>query len=342
VNWRDDGAQIKQSIVDRYPYLNGQWQWVAKNEQHYFKPGITYSYLTSGQFSARRLDAGAIFDVAGSSLFPDDVLTVLAILNSSVARELLSAINPTVNFQVGDLGQLPIPRGTGEALRADVMRAIEITQTLDRFDETSSDFVALCASEARFNDLHRELRDVEAAIDDTVGEMYGLPFDPAPRPLPNFHAADASIELTQIDGPIELPAERAIQFDTAHVRLFKRRPRVWIFGHSAKSKCFAVRHEHATRDVVGWVARQLGESIPPGWERFIDDGIAVNLAPLAHLVVNRQLKKDASKFLDARWSRTYRALSHFNRAMIASVNCAVFASPPKSRVRVLPSESTAS
>jgi hypothetical protein len=134
VNWRDDGAQIKQSIVDRYPYLNGQWQWVAKNAQHYFKPGITYSYLTSGQFSARRLDAGAIFDVAGSSLFPDDVLTVLAILNSSVARELLSAINPTVNFLVGDLGQLPIPRGTGDALRAYVLRAIDTTQTLDCFD----------------------------------------------------------------------------------------------------------------------------------------------------------------------------------------------------------------
>ena len=64
-----------------------------------------------------------IFDVAGSSLFPEDVPTMLAILNSSAVRQLLAAINPTVNFQVGDLRELPIPRGSSDVLRADVLRA---------------------------------------------------------------------------------------------------------------------------------------------------------------------------------------------------------------------------
>ena len=99
MNWEDDGCEIKQAIVDRYPYLDGQWQWVAKNAW-YGREGITYSYLTSGAFSARRLEAGTIFDVAGASLFPDDPLALLGILNSTVAGRLLHAINPTVDFQV--------------------------------------------------------------------------------------------------------------------------------------------------------------------------------------------------------------------------------------------------
>ncbi len=52
VNWEDDGRDIKASIVARYPYLKGKWQWVAKNASWYGRGGITYSYLTSGRFSA--------------------------------------------------------------------------------------------------------------------------------------------------------------------------------------------------------------------------------------------------------------------------------------------------
>ncbi|CAN5338916.1 hypothetical protein BH10PSE14_BH10PSE14_38020 [soil metagenome] len=347
VNWRDDGAEIKASIVSRYPYLDGQWQWVAKNAQYYFKPGITYSYLTSGDFSARRLDAGAIFDVAGSSLFPDDVPTVLAVLNSSVARQLLAAINPTVNFQVGDLRELPIPRGSSDALRADVLRAIELTRQIDQFDETSPDFVAplpLHAAEEIFGELHRERQTLEKRIDQTVAELYGLPFERTGDACSRLDQADLtyrrqSFELSKIDGPVQLKS-MAIDFDAWHVRLYKRRPRIWIFG-DGKTKFFAVRHEQATRDVVRWIARQLGESIPANWDRFMDDGIAANLAPLAPILLNRQLKKESGRHV-AEWSRTHQAIAHFKRATIASVNCCVFASPPRSRVSDLPSASTAS
>ena len=120
--------EIKSAIVERYPYLDGQWQWVAKNSVWYGKEGITYSYLTSGSFSARRLEAGTIFDVAGSSLFPDDPPAMLGVLNSTVAGRLLAAINPTVNFQVGDLRQLPMPRSFPDELRREVGRAIEWTR----------------------------------------------------------------------------------------------------------------------------------------------------------------------------------------------------------------------
>jgi hypothetical protein len=130
VNWEDDGRQIKQSIVERYPYLNGKWEWVAKNASCYGRPGgVCWSYLTSGCFSARRLEAGSIFDVAASSVFPEDPLGLLALLNSNAAAQLPAAINPTVNFQVGDLGELPFPKTLPRELGELAARGIELQRT---------------------------------------------------------------------------------------------------------------------------------------------------------------------------------------------------------------------
>jgi hypothetical protein len=175
VNWEDDGREIKRAIVDRYPYLDGQWQWVAKNSGWYGREGITYSYLTSGSFSARRLEAGTIFDVAGSSLFPDDPLAMLGVLNSSVARQILAAINPTVNFQVGDLRQMPVPRSFPDELRREVASAIECTRKLDYFDETSVDFLAPEPwTESEAAQLREDIGKAEASINGIVGDLYGM------------------------------------------------------------------------------------------------------------------------------------------------------------------------
>ncbi len=174
VNWEDDGREIKTAIVERYPYIDGEWQWVAKNSAWYGRAGITYSYLTSGAFSARRLEPGTIFDVAGSSLFPDDPLALLGVLNSSVAGELLSAINPTVNFQVGDLRQLPVPRLFPNELRDEVGRAIEATRRLDCFDETSLDFVQPEAWDGDPAYAGKIICDAQRRVDEIVAELYGI------------------------------------------------------------------------------------------------------------------------------------------------------------------------
>ncbi len=143
VNWQHDGKEIKAEIVKRYPYLKGNWQWVAKNTHFYFREGITYSYLTSGKFNARYSPAGSIFDVAGSSIFCEDIHLILAILNSRFCRFALGLINPTVNFQVGDLQRLPIPeKPCPPHLRELVDEAICLGRELETFEETSPDFVA--------------------------------------------------------------------------------------------------------------------------------------------------------------------------------------------------------
>lgn len=107
-----------------------------------FRRGVTYSCLTAGKFSARLSPGGFIFDVAGSSLFPDDIPLVLALLNSTFAQFALKLINPTVNFQVGDLARLPVPRRSSDRLRQLVEQAIELARKDSEEDETTYDFIA--------------------------------------------------------------------------------------------------------------------------------------------------------------------------------------------------------
>ncbi|MBY0357745.1 MAG: N-6 DNA methylase [Candidatus Obscuribacterales bacterium] len=110
VLWENNGAAIKAAVEKNYPYLNGRIAWVVKNERYYFKPGLTFSFVNSRQLAIRELPGGCIFDVAGSSLFCEDSLRLplLAYLNSSFVALCASTLNPTINFQVGDLKLLPL------------------------------------------------------------------------------------------------------------------------------------------------------------------------------------------------------------------------------------------
>jgi hypothetical protein len=334
VDWEEDGRDIKRAIVERYPYLKDQWQWVAKNTAFYGRAGITYSYLTSGSFSARRLEAGAIFDVAGSSLFPDDPLGVLGILNSSVARRMLGMINPTVNFQVGDLRQLPMPAAFPQSLRDDVARAIQVTKTLDEFDETSCDFRQPAPWDATTEKLLAELSAVELRIDRSVVELYGLEWETALASVPNVNRIDSARRWISFaigrwlgrwggavrDGIARLmPADEKLKVDIRrtlgefageqaavdieatvnsldrflgcdfipwHNRLYKNRPVFWAFG---KDSIVAVDGFSTNAIRLQKALEEIGATLPDGWERWKDDGIAVNLMPLVCLLSDRKL-----------------------------------------------------
>lgn len=177
VNWAYNGSEMKDYIVSRYPYLNGKWEWVAKNTDYYFRCGVTYSYLTSGNFSARISPGGFIFDVAGSSLFPDDISLILAVLNSRFALYALRLINPTVNFQVGDLARLPVPRASSDSLRNLVEQAIALAKADSEDDETTWDFIAPPGwpdGISKVAERHTQLAEIERQIDEEVYRLYGV------------------------------------------------------------------------------------------------------------------------------------------------------------------------
>ena len=71
----------------------------------YFRRGVAYTSIGS-KFSAGAHREPGIIYVAGSSVFPDDIAHITCLLNSRIAREVLLSLNPTVNFQVGDVNRM--------------------------------------------------------------------------------------------------------------------------------------------------------------------------------------------------------------------------------------------
>ena len=111
VNWENDGQEVRQSLEQRYPYLNGNLGALIRASEDYFKPHISWSAIGSGEASFREYPSGLIFDAAANALFPHHNSTrreLLAILNSSVASAMLPALAPTMNFVVSAIAKVPI------------------------------------------------------------------------------------------------------------------------------------------------------------------------------------------------------------------------------------------
>ncbi|CAN1507596.1 hypothetical protein MCERE19_00682 [Spirosomataceae bacterium] len=107
VNWKDNGFEIKKLAKDRYNSISKR----VVNEGSYFKKSITWSKISSSLPSFRLQPEGAIFDVAGMSIFfenLEDEILILAFLNSKIAKLILEVLSPTLNFEGGHIGNLPI------------------------------------------------------------------------------------------------------------------------------------------------------------------------------------------------------------------------------------------
>jgi hypothetical protein len=137
--WQDNGNNIRE-----FRHSRGQSKSLP-GEAFYFQPGITYSYIGTSGFSARLLSPNSVFDIASSSLFSSriDFYYLLGFLNSSLVRFLLGVLNPTVNFQIGDLRKLPFiepDNKTMQAVADKAKKAVVLSRELDRLDPLSPDY----------------------------------------------------------------------------------------------------------------------------------------------------------------------------------------------------------
>ncbi|MEH1970122.1 BREX-6 system adenine-specific DNA-methyltransferase PglX [Nostoc sp.] len=103
IKWFRHGLEVKTHAQKLY----GSYTRTIKNEDYYFKSGISYSTIGSS-FLARARRYQSIFDVSGSSVFPISLSNTVCLMNSYAGRSILAALNPTVNFQVGDVNRLPL------------------------------------------------------------------------------------------------------------------------------------------------------------------------------------------------------------------------------------------
>jgi type II restriction/modification system DNA methylase subunit YeeA len=140
LNWERDGYEIRNFKDEK-----GKLRSRPQNTQYFFVGGITWSSLTIGSFSARRLPKHFAFESKGSASPIQNygiALSVLGFLNSIVVDRLISALSPTVDYSEGAIGKLPIVE-VEKSDRSMVERLI----TVARFDwdsyETSWDFTSL-------------------------------------------------------------------------------------------------------------------------------------------------------------------------------------------------------
>ncbi len=106
-----------------------------QNRDFYFKPGLTYSVVSSGRLSVRLMPEGWIFSDKGSGIFVEDPSTstifLLGYLNSALATFFMKKlVNTTATAHLGYIEKLPYRKPSPEIDAAVVERTEKIVEAL--------------------------------------------------------------------------------------------------------------------------------------------------------------------------------------------------------------------
>lgn len=138
INWKNDGFEIRNYRDDKGKLLSR-----PQNTQLNFLPSLTWSKISTSDFAARYCEGGFLFDDAAAICHSQDVSFLkytLGFLNSKCCQLFLQILNPTINIQIGDIGNLPIIKAD-ESIETLIDECISISkQDWDSF-ENSWDFL---------------------------------------------------------------------------------------------------------------------------------------------------------------------------------------------------------
>ena len=132
INYENNGRKLKE--FDRS---------VIRNEKYYFRESITWSMLSSTTLGMRYSQNGKIFEGAGPSLFVDNNLEyLLGLTCSKIGVYFSKALNPTLNINISDIGNIPIIETKSEYDNIRLITKNNIKISKDEWDsfETSWDF----------------------------------------------------------------------------------------------------------------------------------------------------------------------------------------------------------
>ena len=102
VNWECNGKDIKNSGKAIIP-----------SEDRYFDELISWNKISSGQMSVRYQPAGIIPGDASPFLHSvnqnhEIILYAMGILNSKITAAIVEVLSPTLNFEVGNIAEIPV------------------------------------------------------------------------------------------------------------------------------------------------------------------------------------------------------------------------------------------
>ena len=102
VNWGNNGLDIKSTGKAIIP-----------SEERYFDEVVSWNKISSGQMSVRYQPAGIIPGDASPflhSVKQDHAILIfsMAVLNSKITAEIVKVLSPTLNFEVGNIAEIPL------------------------------------------------------------------------------------------------------------------------------------------------------------------------------------------------------------------------------------------
>ena len=138
IRWVDEG----QNIID-YGDKHGKNYQGLSDISKYFKEGIAFRSF-SNEFMAKYYPGDCVYDKSVYSIRPDELSLyyVLGYVNSNLFRYLANGINPTVNFNPSDAGEIPIPKSdeTEKAVFNYVEENITAQQSKFSYNEVARSF----------------------------------------------------------------------------------------------------------------------------------------------------------------------------------------------------------
>ena len=148
VNFENNGKTLCD-YIDNTPGVKVKSNGRVINRDRYFHEGLTWSTISSADFSLRYTPQGSLFETKGAMIFFDDptyTKAVLGILNTKITGHLLKATSPTLDFHEGPIGRLPILI-TEQTINQEARNRAEAAVVLAKTDwdsyEISWDFVSL-------------------------------------------------------------------------------------------------------------------------------------------------------------------------------------------------------
>ncbi len=185
INWENDGFEIRNFKDEKGKLLSR-----PQNTQYNFLQALTWSKITTSTFSARFCEGGFLFDDAAAICHHRDktvLMRALGFLNSKCCQYILAVLNPTINIQIGDIGNLPVIEIGNPEIEVLVQRCIDLCKTdWDAF-EISWDFKqhpflysgktireAFNTWEAVCQTHFQELKEKEEELNRIFIEAYGL------------------------------------------------------------------------------------------------------------------------------------------------------------------------
>ncbi len=167
VNWHKDGEEIRN-----FKHPDGRLKSRPQNTHFFFKKGITWTKLSSTYFAARYRPEGFVFDDTGRSAFctdnyPGHEKSILATLNSSVATETLSYLNPTMSFTSGDISKIPYNPAAVSILNGTASKIIEQYKSDWDYYERSwefdkSPFIKFSEGKSKLKEIYKKISDSDA------------------------------------------------------------------------------------------------------------------------------------------------------------------------------------